>query len=183
MIRTSIRILVWFAIFLLGNRAFAQSDSWTAGFEQDVLPYVTGGYFVNAWAGKGHVRARVLLAHVHKPAFIVPKGFTNNTVTAYACVADYFLRTRWEGPWIGAGLVRWKSAIQDKGATATAHYSNWLLNGSIGYSWRVYKHFYAGPWAGLHVRVGGAREVTAGAASFQVPLFTPEASLKIGWYF
>ena len=83
-----------------------------AGVELDVLPYITGGYFVAGWIGKNHVRGRVLTAKVNKPDAVVEEGFTNNRVTAYALLGDYFLKQNWKGWWIGTGLVYWKSSIQ-----------------------------------------------------------------------
>jgi len=154
------------------------------GLEQDFLPYATGGYYFGAWAGKSHLRGRFLTAqHVTKPSVIVPSGFTNNTVNAYALVCDYFLKTGWKGWWISGGLVLWNSSIQSDLKINTAHYDNILLNGSIGYSWKFGDHFYVSPWAGLHIRVGGAQTVNVDGSSFTTPVLNPEASLKIGWIF
>lgn len=166
------------------NGAWSQSaNTWNIGLEQDVLPYLTGGYYGGVWVGKGQLRARALVAHVHKPALIVPDGFTNNVVTAYALVADYFLKPDWAGWWLSGGVVLWDSSIQSDLKQGTAQYTNVLLNGSLGYSWKFYRHFYLSPWAGMHIRLGGVHTVTVDGASFQTPIFNPEASLKIGWYF
>lgn len=161
----------------------AQNKLWAIGLEQDVLPYATGGYYAAAWAGKSHVRVRALVAHVNKPAFITPDGFTNNIVTAYAFVGDYFLKDHFEGWYISAGVVRWNSSIQSHLRLSTVAYDNTLLNGSLGYNWKFHKNFYLSPWAGLHLRVSGAEKVSADGLSFNTPLFTPEASVKVGWYF
>lgn len=171
------------AFILLASLTTSAQATFTVGVEQDVLPWLTGGYFANVWAGKGHVRARALVAHVRKPDFILPDGFANNTVTAYALVGDYFLKENWVGPWIGAGLVKWESTIQDSGRTEGVSYSNWLLNGSLGYNWKFFGHFYAGPWAGLHLRMGGDTQVKVAGKTFHPPLLNPEASLKVGWHF
>jgi hypothetical protein len=150
------------------------------GLEQDFLPYVTGGYFAGAWVGKDHLRARTILARVHKPNFITKKGFTNNSVTAYAITADYFLKKNWEGWWIASGLVYWKSSIQADSKRSTAHYNNTLINGSLGYNWKFGKRFYLSPWAGMHLRVAGEKHVLVDGKIFIPPLLNPEASLKIG---
>jgi hypothetical protein len=161
----------------------AQTKPVSIGFEQDFLPYATGGYYAAAWVGKSHLRARVLVAHVHKPSFIVPNGFTNNVVTAYALLGDYFLKDDFSGWSIGGGLVRWNSSIQSNLQQSIVSYENTLLNGSIGYNWKFHKNFYLTPWAGLHLKVAGADHVTVDGSSFAAPLFTPEASVKVGWYF
>jgi hypothetical protein len=153
------------------------------GIEQDVLPYVTGGYYMGAWTGKKNIRVRALLASVNKPDFIVPEGFTNNKVKAYALLGDYFLKDQWRGWWLGGGLVYWDSSIQSDAQLSTVSYQNVLLNGSLGYSWKFWKNFYVSPWAGMHVRIGGAQEVTVDGNSFKTPLLNPEASVKLGWYF
>jgi hypothetical protein len=153
------------------------------GLEQDFLPYATGGYYGAAWVGKSHVRARLLLAHVNKPSFIVPNGFTNNVVTAYALVGDYFIKSGFSGWYLSGGLVIWNSSIQSTLQQNTTSYQNTLMNGTLGYNWKFHKNFYLSPWAGLHLRLGGADRVTVDGSSFTTPLFTPEASLKLGWYF
>lgn len=159
------------------------SNRFTAGLEQDVLPYVTGGYFAGIWAGKGHIRGRALLVRVHKPDFILPAGFSNNRVTAIALVGDYFLRKNWKGWWAGAGIVYWKNTIQTDAHIQTASFDQYLLNGSLGYSWKFWRNFYLSPWAGLHLQIAGDKEVPVGGKIFHPPLLNPEASLKFGWHF
>ncbi|MBS1505601.1 MAG: hypothetical protein JSS79_03040 [Bacteroidetes bacterium] len=161
----------------------AQSPRLSIGLEQDFLPYATGGYYAAAWVGKSQVRARALVAHVHKPSFIVPSGFTNNVVTAYALLGDYFLKSDFSGWSIGGGLVLWNSSIQSNLQQSTVSYNNTLLNGSLSYTWKFHKNFYLSPWAGLHLKIAGADHVTVDGSSFATPLFTPEASVKVGWYF
>ena len=173
-----------FSAVSLSAQQTAAPARWNFGLEQDFLPYATGGYYAGVWAGKGHLRGRALLAaNVHKPDFIVPDGFTNNRVSAFAVVADYFLRNEWKGWWISAGGVYWNSSIEDAERTAKASYKNYLLNGSLGYQWRFYRHFYLSPWAGMHILVGGNKRVQVGARELKPALFNPEASLKLGWYF
>lgn len=175
-------LIIGLIINLLYISAQAQS-TFTIGIEQDALPYLTGGYFGAVWAGKGHVRGRALLARVHKSDFITPDGFTNNRTTAYALLADYFLKEDWKGWWLGAGLVYWDNTIQSDRKLTTAPYHNILLNGSLGYNWKFYRHFYLSPWAGMSLRVGGASKVTVDNQSFIPPLLNPEASVKLGWHF
>jgi len=153
------------------------------GIEQDVLPYVTSGYFAGAWAGKNHLRLRALTAHVHKPNLVIKDGFTNNKVSAYAVLGDYFLQQNWHGWWLGSGLVYWRSSISEKASGQTAAFSNWLLNGSCGYNWNLSRHVYLSPWAGLNLRLGGASDVPVGASTYHPPLLNPEASLKAGFVF
>ncbi|MGE0590504.1 MAG: hypothetical protein AB7O48_18130 [Cyclobacteriaceae bacterium] len=153
------------------------------GLEQDFLPYLANGYFGAAWIGKKHVRVRVLGARVKRPEFITPSGFVNNRVSAYAVLCDYYLKSDWVGWWAGAGLVYWDSSVQKTLAGNTAHYTNTLLNGSLGYQLRFYRKFYLSPWAGLNLRVGGTKTVVVDGDSFTTPILNPEASLKVGWYF
>lgn len=153
------------------------------GLELDVLPYATGGYFGALWAGKGHWRARVLTADVNKPDWSTTEGFKNHHISAYALVVDFFLKPEWKGWWIGAGPVYWKSDIQSDAGLQTAHFENILLNGSIGYNFRLPYRFYVSPWAGMSLRVGGDRDVPVDAKTYNLPLLNPEVSLKLGWYF
>lgn len=156
-------------------------DKISFSIEQDFLPYATGGYYAGAWVGKGHLRVRALTARVNKPDIIVKEDFTNNKVTAYALVADYFLHKDWKGWWASTGLVRWNSSIQSDARLSTVYYENYLLNGSIGYDIPFAKNFYLSPWAGMHLRVGGDKHFTVDGREFTAPLLNPEASLKIGW--
>src|SRR6186713_132427 len=95
------------------------------GIEQDILPYDTGGYFAGVWARKGHIRVRAITARVNKPDFIILNWFSNNKVTAFALLGDYFLKENWKGWWIGTGLVYWKSSIQADEKVHTADFENW----------------------------------------------------------
>lgn len=182
-----LRFLLCLAFTVFINLAgFAQKSSsgkLSYGLEQDFLPYATGGYYAGAWVGKDHFRVRALMARVHKPDLIVKKGFTRNNVTAYALVADYFLKEDWKGWWASTGLVRWNSSIQSDARLSTVHYQNTLLNGSIGYNIPLPKNFYLSPWAGMHLRIGGDKHFQVDGKDFTTPLLNPEASLKVGWWF
>lgn len=172
--------------FLFTSAVFGQQampNKFNFGIEQDVLPYVTGGYFAGVWVGKDHIRVRAITAKVHKPDFIISKGFTNNRVEAYALLADYFLKNNWQGWWVGTGFVYWKNSIQSDARINTAHYNTWLLNGSIGYSFKLAKHFYVSPWSGLHLKIGGDKHVLVDGKTFKPPFVNPEASVKFGVYF
>jgi hypothetical protein len=179
-------IMKLITFFLLTSFVFVygqENQKLTVGFEQDALPYVFNGYFANVWVGEGHVRSRLLLAQVTKPDFILANGFTNNQVTAVALTADYFLKPEWRGWWVSAGAVCWKNSIQTTDLLQTAHFNTWLLNGSLGYSWKFYRNFYVSPWVGLHVKVAGDKEVAVDSKTYKPPRLNPEASIKIGWHF
>jgi len=183
---TSRRILSFLIILFLSAYSYAQNDSTkpiNAGIELDVLPYLTGGYFGAVWLGRDHFRCRVLTARVHKPDFATQEGFTNNDVTAYALLADYFLKENWKGWWIATGPVYWRSSIQTDDEINTAYYNTWLWNGSIGYNFSLCKIFYVSPWVALNVRIGGNKNVAVDGETYSPPLFNPEASLKFGVYF
>lgn len=176
--------LITAVLVALSLCSFGQSSNNVSfGLEQDFLPYITGGYYANVWGGKNHLRARALMARVRKPDFMIPEAFTNNKVTAYAFVVDYFPRLEWKGPWIGGGLVRWNSTIQSNDRNFESSFDNWLLNGSVGYNWKLGGHFYLGGWAGWHVLIGGPTSVAVGPELYNAPRFNPEASVKVGWYF
>jgi hypothetical protein len=181
MLRTFL-IILCLTILTVAN-AQSSTKKLSIGIEQDLLPYATSGYFGGIWVGKDHIRGRAIVAHVHKPNFIIKNGFSNNNVTAYALLADYFLKDNWDGWWAGAGIVCWKSSIQTSQQQSTADFKNILLNGSLGYNWKFYKNFYLSPWAGMHLRVAGDKEVKVDDKTFNPPLLNPEASLKVGFFF
>lgn len=155
--------------------------TWSFGVEQDVLPYITGGYFIAAWGGQNQLRGRVLYVQAYKPDFLLPEGFSDLRIRSFAAVIDVFLKPDWQGWWMGVGAVHWANRITYQ--PASADFKQWLLNGSLGYHWKFCQRFYVSPWAGMHVRLTGDQPVSVGGQSYHSPLFNPEASFKLGWIF
>lgn len=173
-------------LFLIGLNSIAQKQSSgkiNVGVEQDLLPYLTGGYFAGVWAGKDHLRFRALTAKVNKPDCIIKKGFSHNKVQAFALIADYFLKKDWKGWWAGTGLVYWKNSLQTDEKVNTTRYENFLLNGSVGYAFQLHKNLYISPWVGMHIRIAGDKKVIVDDKTFTPPLLNPEASVKFGVHF
>jgi hypothetical protein len=138
------RFLLITIILVVSLNAFSQQTparKINAGVEIDVLPYITGGYFAAAWVGKDHIRVRTLTANVNKPDAFIKEGFTNNKVTAYALLGDYFLKEGWKGFWAGTGVVYWKSSIQTDAKLSNSHFENWFINGSLGYNFKLGRRF------------------------------------------
>jgi hypothetical protein len=181
--KKSLLFLLLFACCLPGQAQQSDASNTQIGIELDALPYITGGYFAAAWVGKDHWRLRALTAGVNKPDWVTEKGFTNHHVTAYALVVDYFLKPEYQGWWIAGGPVYWKSTIQTDAKLQTTHFDNLLLNGSLGYNWKFFHRFYLSPWAGMSIRVSGDKGIPVDSKTFTLPLFNPEASLKLGFYF
>jgi hypothetical protein len=181
------RFLYPFILFmqLLTFKSAAQlaTSKWSTGFELDALPYITGGWFGSVWAGKDHWRLRFLAASVKKPDFTTMNGFTNHHINAYALVADHFLEKEWKGWWLGGGTVIWNSRIQTDAQLKTASFTNYLLNGSAGYNFKISKKIYLSPWAGMSVRMGGDKKAVVDNKPYTLPLLNPEASLKLGIWF
>ncbi len=176
-------ILIVCAVMLSFYAAHAQTaKGFHAGIEQDPLPYLTGGYYGAAWIGKNRIRLKALTASVHKPSFIVPDGFENNHVSAFALMGEYFLKENWQGWSLSTGIVSWRSSIQRTGYDEKKRYDNLLLHGGLSYTIRLYHHLYCTPWAGMHMRIGGAKEVTIEGKTFTPALLNPEASLRIGYW-
>ena len=46
--------------------------------ELDLLPYISGGYYVSLWYGKYHLRYRGVYANTNLPSLAVPEGFKNH---------------------------------------------------------------------------------------------------------
>lgn len=159
------------------------NNKWNIGIELDILPYATGGYFGAGWVGKDKWRGRALFADVNKPDFVTKDGFSDHHIKAYAVILDRFLKDNWKGWWIGAGPVYWKSDIQSDSSNAAKKFENFLLNGSLGYNFTIYKNFYVSPWAGLSLKVGGSDNFVLDNKEYNLPLLNPEASVKFGFYF
>jgi len=52
-----------------------------------------------------------------------------------------------------------------------------------GYVWEFYRNFYLNSWLATHVVIAGDDEVAVGKRTYELKLFTPEISLKLGWHF
>jgi hypothetical protein len=180
------KLLMIFGI-LLPSLARGQEDTSITtsalGFEVDVIPYVTGGYYGSVWYGYKHVRFRAVIAKVTTPDFIVEDGFTNNKIQAYAFITDYFFKPNFEKWWIAAGFEYWKGEIQTDAQLSTAKYNNTVFTVGGGYVWKISGHFYINPWAAGHIRIAGDSKVVVDNKEFEPNVFIPEASLKFGYYF
>ncbi len=173
--------LILLVSILKSNPVAAQQSKIRAGLELDLLPYATGGYFACGFVGIEQFRVRALTASVNKPNWSINNNYRNNHIQAYALVLDIYQNKDWKGWWLGGGIVYWQSNIQSKELLETAHFSNFLLNGSLGYQIPLGKHFYASPWAGISLRVAGNKNVPVDQYHYTLPFINPEASLKLGY--
>jgi hypothetical protein len=180
------RLLLFLMLFSYAA-SFGQKDSvspvFTAGVEADVLPFITGGYYMSVWGGYKHVRYRVVLTKFNMPPFMIPDNFSHNEIDAYAFLIDYFFCRGFRGWWVGTGFEQWNGQIEKQEERATGKYSNYLYTVGGGYVWHVYRGLYLNPWAGIHLRIGGDQTVHVGNTNYTTPFFTPELSLKLGWQF
>ena len=175
-----------FVLFFICTQIKAQTQpthNSTVGFEVDLLPYLSGGYYGSVWVGHNHMRFRAVITQITSPDFIVESGFTNNRIQAYTAIVDYFFRPNYEKWWIGSGFEYWKQSIQTDAQTSTAYFDNTIFTLGGGYVWKIYKNFYLNPWAGIHIRIGGPGNVPIDGEEYKVPELTPEISVKIGWHF
>ncbi|KUO63567.1 hypothetical protein APF79_11650 [bacterium BRH_c32] len=177
-------------LFLLTATLFGQqikTDSLitkqTIGTELDLLPFVRGGYYASAWYGIDQFRFRAIITKTTVPQFAVADGYKDNKLNVYAFIADYFFKKNFEGFWIGTGLEYWDSQIKYKAENKTAFYNNTVFTFGGGYVWKFYDNFYLNPWIAIHYLIAGSKEVYVGTSTFKPNVFTPEASIKIGWHF
>jgi hypothetical protein len=153
------------------------------GSELDILPYATGGYYGSGFLGRDGWKFRYVVARTDIPSFLVTDGFEAKRTDAYALLADRFFgakRGKLEGFWIGGGGEYWRSRIRTDASPAYTSYQNYLLTLGGGYVWRLSKHFYLNPWAGGHFVVAHARAIAVSAEMYTQPVFTAEASAKLG---
>jgi hypothetical protein len=155
----------------------------TIGFEIDLFPYLTGGYYGSAWIGYKQMRCRLVITSETTPQFLVPDGFTNNKIHAYALIADYFFKPGFKAWWVGSGFEYWSGQIQTDAKVNTADYDNVYFTIGGGYVWKFYKNFYLNPWTAGHFRIGGDKEVMVDGQKFSPPAILPEISVKVGWSF
>lgn len=155
----------------------------TLGTELDLLPYVSGGYYLSEWYGIDQFRFRAILTKTTVPEFVLADGYTNNKLNVYAFITDYFFKKNFEGFWVGTGLEYWDSQITYEAENQTSSYNNTVFTLGGGYVWKFYDNFYLNPWVAFHYIIAGDKEVQVGSSTFKPNLFTPEVSIKVGWHF
>ena len=155
----------------------------TIGAELDILPFATGGWYGSVWAGGRGTRLRAVASRVNVPAFAIPEGFQNHTITSVAALCDMFPGGTFEGWWVGGGLEYWSGSIAESVSGLEGQYHSYLVTLGTGYVWKVVGNFYLNPWGALHVIVAGSKEVSVGSATFSPKTLTGEISLKLGWHF
>ncbi len=163
----------------------AAQSGWSYGMELDALPFATGGYYVSGWAGKGPLRIRGVYSDVTVPNLVVPDGFNDWKLTAAALIVDYFPKWKgsYEGPWVGAGIEQWDSSIRPDGSIVRGDFRGNVLTVGGGYVYRFNEHLYINPWIAGHLRSGGDSRVIIDGKELNVPDFSPELSVKLGWSF
>ena len=160
--------------------------TWNFGGEIDALPYAAGGYYGSVFAAQESWRIRGVAARAAIPSFLVTDGFRDKRTDAYAILVDRFFGAKsqkQEGFWIGGGAEYGRNRIRTKEAPAYSHFDNFVLTVGGGYVWKLSRHVYLNPWAGGHFVAGGSRKIEVSGNTYEQPLFTPEASIKIGFSF
>lgn len=157
--------------------------TWKIGSEIDLLPYALKGYYGSLVAGQNYWRVRAIATRAPEPSFLVTSGFKEKRSDAYALIGDYFLgskKEQQEGFWAGGGAEYWHSRIRAEASSTFAHYDNVMLTAGGGYVWKLSQHCYLNPWSGGHFVVAGKRDIDVSGVIYKQPVFTPEASVKVG---
>lgn len=177
-------IALVFNSYLFSQKNYSDSlaSNQTIGMELDVLPYISDGFYASAWYGIDHIRLRAIVTNTTVPEFVLSDGYKNNKLKVYAFIADYFFKKNFEGFWLGAGLEYWDSKIEHKNEPNPASYKNTVFTVGGGYVLKIYKNLYLNPWAAFHLIIAGDKKVSVGGNVFKPNVFTPEASLKLGFH-
>lgn len=185
--------LIILLISVISIEGFGQSDSivskkqskLTVGFEIDVVPYITGGYYASAWLGfkNDKQRVRPVISKFNTPEFMNADGITLNTITSYAIFTDYYFSPDFEKFWIATGIEYWDGIAQNNKLSGSAKYAEWIFTLGVGYAWKFYHNFYLSPWLAGSIRIAGDEEVQFGEDVSKLPLIIPDFSLKLGWHF
>ncbi|MFM7023920.1 MAG: hypothetical protein ACKOXB_13195 [Flavobacteriales bacterium] len=175
-----------FILLLLSTKAFSQGDTTqskiTLGLEQDMLPYLLHGFIGTVWVGTNHWRLRASYAEANIPAFVIQEGLSEDRTHAFGLSAEYFLKDNFKGLWFGPGIGYWNNHV----TTADNNQGNvksWVFSLGGGYNIFLWKSLYTTPWLALHTRLLGTDARNIGTVEYKPMLFTPEASLKLGWRF
>jgi hypothetical protein len=159
------------------------------GFNLDLAPTVISaangelGYAPQVWLGIGHVRIRLVGAHLEPPDALAfaPDAFRHPTITALAAIFDYTFGSRFDGPWIGSGFELWNQSIEHDGVVGTARWSSTVFTLGGGYIWRFAGDFFLDPWAAAHA-VLDPQTVSVGEFDYDPTPIQAEVSLKVGWF-
>ncbi|MDP9051484.1 MAG: hypothetical protein M3O31_12325 [Acidobacteriota bacterium] len=174
------------AEFTATQPAAETPHAWHFGTELDVLPYATRGYYGSFVVMHQGWRYRGVAARSTLPSFMVSDGFNNKRTDAYALLADRFFgphREQSRGMWVGGGAEYWRNRIRRDGFDEYAHYDNVVLTIGNGYVWQLSRHFYLNPWSAAHFIVAGDRSIKVSGKTYKQSVFTPEASVKVGFTF
>lgn len=156
------------------------------GTEIDAIPYTTGGYYGSMWYGFGSNRVRAIVTKVNIPGFMTKSGFSNERTDAYAVIIDRFFGTdahNRTGLWIGAGMEYWKNSIERENHAQSSEYDSFMLTLGTGYVKYITSRLYVNPWIAAHIRTFGDKDVIVSDTTYSPSVFTPEASIKLGWVF
>jgi hypothetical protein len=185
--RTVARLTIALAIAVtLPTLAAAQDAPKRAlaiGFEVDALPYINSGYYGSVWLGHEHLRYRAIVTRTDLPGFIVADGFDDANLNVVAAIVDYFPRRHFNGPWIGIGVERWRTSARYKADGARGRWNNSVGTIGGGYVWKFAGNLYLNPWVAGHLVLDGPTKISIGGGRYKAQRATPEASLKLGWYF
>ena len=162
------------------------SLSGPVGFEADLLPFLTGGYYGSVWYGAQPWRFRAVVTEVNIPSAATQPQFKNQRLDVTALIVDRFIGRQAAalyGPWIGAGFEAWHTRIEAKDSGKSATFENTSFTVGAGHVLYLTGAWYLNPWFAVHDLIGGDSSVKVGAHTYHPPQVTGELSLKIGWHF
>ena len=120
------------------------------------------------------------------PSFMVTSGFADKRTDSYALSLDRFIGVRRrsiEGFWAGAGGEYWRNRIRAQDSSTDVKFHDFTLSASGGYMWMLSRHIYLDSWVAGQFVAGGQRNIQISSQIYKQSVFTPEASIKFGFYF
>jgi hypothetical protein len=139
------------------------------------------GFGLQAWAGAGHMKYRLVTASLVIPEWYTDRNFSNYRVNVAALIADYVFGPNFSGPWIGAGFELWSNSITHESTDRRKKWNNEFFTLGGGYIWRVHDNLCANPWAGFHCRLNDT-EVEVAGDRMKRDRISASVSVKIEYY-
>ncbi len=163
-------------------RASAYSEPGiTGGAAINALPFVLGGYGVEAWAGQGRFRGVGEVYSLDTPQAFLRDGFTSGQVeSAIRVTGDYFFLRDLDGPYFGAGLEYASNSVGFENSTARGEWDSFLFSAGAGYLLRFGSNFHFDARIALNARLTGENEVEVGGRTFVPDTAAPAAFIGIG---
>lgn len=169
---------------LLDHTSYAQQTTISFGAAVDALSIALGGYGVEVWVGKRHIRAVGEAYTIDIPQAFLRDGFMDGRVeSAYRATVDYFVTRDLAGLYLGVGLEYSTNSTGLAGSKARWEWDSFFVSGELGFLVIVGRHVHIDARLAINTMRIGDDAIDVGGVLFLPDDTAPAAFLGIGVYF